>query len=191
MEKVWTIKEQGDSVIIRRLAAELGIDYVLSNLLVQRNVCSFDEAKNFFRPSLANLHNPFLMKDMDKALNRIQQAIDKGEKIMVYGDYDVDGTTAVALVYSFLKDFTPHISYYIPDRYAEGYGVSYQGVNYAHEHGISLIIALDCGIKANERIDYANDRNIDFIICDHHLPEESLPKAVAVLDPKRSDYLSL
>jgi single-stranded-DNA-specific exonuclease len=150
-------------------------------------VCSFDEAKKFFRPVLENLHDPFLMTDMDKALDRIQQAIDRQENIMIYGDYDVDGTTAVALVYSFLKKFSPHVTYYIPDRYNEGYGVSYAGINHAKQHDISLIIALDCGIKANEKIDYANDRSIDFIICDHHLPGETLPKAVAVLDPKRSD----
>jgi single-stranded-DNA-specific exonuclease len=187
LEKKWTIKEQGDPITTRHLAVALGIDPTLANLLVQRNVRSFDEAKLFFRPVLENLHDPFLMTDMHKALDRIQQAIGQQEKIMIYGDYDVDGTTAVALVYTFLKKFSPHVSYYIPDRYNEGYGVSYAGVNYAMQHGISLVIALDCGIKANEKIDYANDRGIDFIICDHHLPGEALPKAVAVLDPKRPD----
>jgi single-stranded-DNA-specific exonuclease len=187
LEKKWIVKEQGNPVTVRHLASELGIDQTLANLLVQRNICSFNEAKTFFRPQLENLHDPFLMTDMDKALDRIQQAIDNKEKIMIYGDYDVDGTTAVALVYNFLKHFSPYVSYYIPDRYSEGYGISYQGINYAQENGISLIIALDCGIKANEKIDYANDRSIDFIICDHHLPDDTLPKAVAVLDPKRSD----
>ncbi len=187
LDKKWIVKEQGNPIVVRHLASELGIDQTLANLLVQRNVNTFDEAKNFFRPELANLHDPFLMKDMDKAIDRIDKAIAGKEKIMVYGDYDVDGTTAVALVYTFLKTISPNVSFYIPDRYNEGYGISYQGINYAKEHGISLIIALDCGIKANEKIDYANDRSIDFIICDHHLPDETLPKAVAVLDPKRTD----
>jgi single-stranded-DNA-specific exonuclease len=187
LEKKWNIKEQGDPIIARRLAADLGIDHTLANLLVQRNVHSFEEAKYFFRPSLENLHDPFLMTDMQKAVDRIGKAIERHEKIMIYGDYDVDGTTAVALVYSFLKQFTSHISYYIPDRDEEGYGISYQGIDYAKKQDISLIIALDCGIKANDKIDYANDRSIDFIICDHHLPGEVLPNAVAVLDPKRSD----
>jgi len=187
LDKKWILKEQGNPIAVRHLASELGIDHTLSNLLIQRNINTFDEAKNFFRPELANLHDPFLMKDMDKAIDRIDRAIAKQEKIMVYGDYDVDGTTAVALVYSFLKELGANVAFYIPDRYDEGYGISYQGINYAKEHSISLIIALDCGIKANEKIDYANDRSIDFIVCDHHLPDEILPKAVAVLDPKRHD----
>ncbi|MDR2358389.1 MAG: single-stranded-DNA-specific exonuclease RecJ [Prevotellaceae bacterium] len=187
MEKNWIVKEQGNPVLIRHLSAELGIDQTLANLLVQRGVHAFSEAKDFFRPQLSHLHDPFLMRDMDKAVERIQQAIGNKEKIMVYGDYDVDGTTAVSLVYSFLKKYSPFVSFYIPDRYSEGYGISYQGIDYARDHGISLIIALDCGIKANEKIDYANDRGIDFIICDHHLPGNEIPKALAVLDPKRAD----
>ncbi len=187
LDRKWIIKEQGNPALVRQLASELGVDQTLANLLVQRGVRSFDEAKNFFRPSLENIHDPFLMKDMDKAVQRIEKAIASGEKIMVYGDYDVDGTTAVALVYSFLKKYSPNVSYYIPDRYTDGYGISYRGIDYAKEQGISLIIALDCGIKANEKIHYANDRSIDFIICDHHLPDEHIPEAVAVLDPKRSD----
>ncbi|MDR1406363.1 MAG: single-stranded-DNA-specific exonuclease RecJ [Prevotellaceae bacterium] len=187
MEKNWTVKEQGNPVLIRHLSAELGIDQTLANLLVQRGVQTFSEAKDFFRPQLHHLHDPFLMRDMDRAVARIRQAIEKQEKIMVYGDYDVDGTTAVSLVYSFLKKYSPLVSFYIPDRYSEGYGISYQGIDYARDHGISLVIALDCGIKANEKIDYANDRGIDFIICDHHLPGNEIPKAVAVLDPKRAD----
>jgi single-stranded-DNA-specific exonuclease len=187
MEKNWIVKEQGNPVLVRHLSAELGIDQTLANLLVQRGVQNFSEAKHFFRPQLSHLHDPFLMTDMEIAVARIQQAIRNEEKIMVYGDYDVDGTTAVSLVFSFLKKYTPHISFYIPDRYSEGYGISYQGIDYAREHGISLVIALDCGIKANEKIDYANDRSIDFIICDHHLPDEDIPRAVAVLDPKRTD----
>ncbi|MDR2801698.1 MAG: single-stranded-DNA-specific exonuclease RecJ, partial [Prevotellaceae bacterium] len=187
MEKNWVVKEQGNPVLIRHLSAELGIDQTLANLLVQRGVQSFSEAKDFFRPQLSHLHDPFLMCDMDKAVERIQQAIESKEKIMVYGDYDVDGTTAVSLVYSFLKTYSPFVSFYIPDRYNEGYGISYQGIDYARDHGISLVIALDCGIKANEKIDYANDRGIDFIICDHHLPGNEIPNALAVLDPKRAD----
>ncbi len=187
LEKKWIVKEQGNPIVVRHLASELGIDQTLANLLVQRNVNTFDEAKSFFRPELFNLHDPFLMKDMDKAIDRIDKALYDKEKIMVYGDYDVDGTTAVALVYTFLKELGANVSFYIPDRYDEGYGISYQGINYAKEHGVSLMIALDCGIKAKEKIDYANDRSIDFIICDHHLPDETLPKAVAVLDPKRTD----
>jgi len=187
LDKNWIVKEQGNPVLVRHLSAELGIDQTLANLLVQRGIQSFAHAKNFFRPQLDQLHDPFLMRDMDKAVARIQKALANQEKIMVYGDYDVDGTTAVSLVYSFLKKISPLVSFYIPDRYTEGYGISYQGIDYARDSGISLVIALDCGIKANEKIDYANDRGIDFIICDHHLPDEHIPKAVAVLDPKRTD----
>ena len=188
MEKYWIIKEQGNPALIRLLSAELGIDQTLANLLVQRGINTFSEAKDFFRPQLSHLHDPFLMRDMDKAVERIQKAIANNEKIMVYGDYDVDGTTAVSLVYSFLKkQVGAQVSFYIPDRYSEGYGISFTGIDYARDHNISLIIALDCGIKAIEKIDYANDRGIDFIICDHHLPDERIPKAVAVLDPKRVD----
>jgi single-stranded-DNA-specific exonuclease len=193
MEKRWSIKPSGDEATVQQLAADLGIDEVLANLLVQRGITNFDAARDFFRPSLSNLHNPFLMKDMDKAIERLEKAIFAREKILVYGDYDVDGTTAVSLMYSFLKKITTAdgndglIDYYIPDRYAEGYGISFQGIDYANENGFSLIIALDCGIKANDKVDYANERNIDFIICDHHRPGDVLPNAVAILDPKRND----
>lgn len=170
-----------------RLTAELGIDPVLAALLVHRGIGSFEEARSFFRPNLNDLHDPFLMKDMDKAVGRVSKAIDNHEKILIYGDYDVDGTTAVALVYSFLRKYTPHIDFYIPDRYDEGYGVSLKGVDWAAENGFSLIITLDCGIKAIDKAEYASSKGIDMIICDHHLPENELPAAVAVLDPKRED----
>lgn len=176
-----------NTTVIQQLAKDLSIDEVLANLLVQRGITSFDEAHAFFRPRLENLHDPFLMKDMDKAVERIGKAISYGENIMIYGDYDVDGTTAVSLVYSFLKEIYPNVSYYIPDRYSEGYGISYQGINIGIEQGVTLIIVLDCGIKASEKIAYAKSRGIDFIVCDHHLPGEIIPDAVAVLDPKRPD----
>ncbi|MDQ3193313.1 MAG: single-stranded-DNA-specific exonuclease RecJ [Bacteroidota bacterium] len=185
--KRWVLKEPGDSAIVAKIANELNISPVLANLLVQRKITDFDLAKTFFRPSLDNLHDPFLMKDMEKAVERLSLAIKQGEKILVYGDYDVDGTTAVALVYSFITSFYSAVEYYIPDRYAEGYGISFQGVDYAAQNDFSLIIALDCGIKSNDKVDYANERGVDFIICDHHLPGEFLPNAAAVLDPKRSD----
>ncbi|MFY9309230.1 MAG: single-stranded-DNA-specific exonuclease RecJ [Bacteroidia bacterium] len=193
MEKRWSIKAAGDEAIVSRLVAELGIDRVLASLLVQRGITTFDEARRFFRPSLSDLHDPFLMKDMDKAIARLEKAISSNEKILVYGDYDVDGTTAVSLVYSFLRKQSALkgreglIDYYIPDRYAEGYGISFQGIDFAKENNFTLIIALDCGIKANDKVDYATEKGIDFIICDHHRPGETLPNAVAVLDPKRSD----
>lgn len=191
MQKRWTIKSNDENEIITSIAASLGIDKNIAQMLMHRGVSTFDEAKYFFRPELAQLHDPFLMKDMDKAIVRIEKAISQKEKIMIYGDYDVDGTSAVALVYSFfqshISDLTSHISFYIPDRYAEGYGISLKGIDHAKENGISLIIALDCGIKANEKIDYANSFGIDFIICDHHTPGEKIPDAVAVLDPKRKD----
>ena len=170
-----------------RLSSELGIDPVLARLLVQRGIGSFQEARAFFRPSLDNLHDPFLMKDMDKAVDRVGAAVKSGEKILVYGDYDVDGTTAVSLVYSFLRKLTRNVDFYVPDRYDEGYGVSYKGIDWAADNGFGLIITLDCGIKANDKVFYAADRGIDMIICDHHLPENDLPAAVAVLDPKRAD----
>ena len=160
---------------------------VLAELLVQRGVHTFEQARSFFRPSLENLHDPFLMKDMDKAVERVHQAVSTGEKILVYGDYDVDGTTAVSLVYSFLRRLTKAVDFYIPERYDEGYGVSYKGIDWASENHFGLIITLDCGIKANEKVEYAREKGIDMIICDHHLPENELPKAVAVLDPKRED----
>ena len=185
MNKNWVIKSSGDENVISSLSRELGIERPLAQLLVQRGISSFKEAKDFFRPDLGNLHDPFLMKDMDVAIQRIVEAIQAGEKVLVYGDYDVDGTTAVALVYSFFKDHFKEIDYYIPDRYDEGYGVSEKGIDYASEHGVSLIIALDCGIKAVDKIAYAQEKGIEFIICDHHNPGDSIPDAVAVLDPKQ------
>lgn len=188
LEKKWIVREPGNPALVRQLTSELGIDQALANLLVQRNIKTFAEAKSFFRPQLENLHDPFLMKDMEKAVKRLSEAIDNQEKILIYGDYDVDGTTAVALVYSFLRRFCEKSAdYYIPDRYNEGYGVSYKGIDWAADHGFTLIITLDCGIKAVEKVKYAKERGIDIIICDHHLPDEKLPNAVAVLDPKRSD----
>ena len=186
-EKKWILKDVADGETVARLSSELGIDPVLSKLLVQRGIGSFQEARAFFRPSLDNLHDPFLMKDMDKAVDRVGAAVKSGEKILVYGDYDVDGTTAVSLVYSFLRKLTRNVDFYVPDRYDEGYGVSYKGIDWAADNGFGLIITLDCGIKANDKVFYAADRGIDMIICDHHLPENDLPAAVAVLDPKRAD----
>ena len=183
----WILKDAGDRETVSRLSSELGIDPVLSELLVQRGVATFQDARAFFKPSLDNLHDPFLMQDMDKAVARVERAIASSEKILVYGDYDVDGTTAVSLVYSFLRRLTPNVDFYVPDRYDEGYGVSYKGIDWAHENGFRLIITLDCGIKANDKVNYAAERGIDMIICDHHLPENDLPDAVAVLDPKRAD----
>lgn len=183
----WVLKEPADQAKVSQLSTELGIDRVLSELLVKRGVETFEQARSFFRPSLNDLHDPFLMKDMDLAVQRLHTAITTGEKILVYGDYDVDGTTAVSLVYSFLLRFTSKVDFYIPDRYDEGYGVSIKGIDLAAESGVSLIITLDCGIKAIEKVEYARSKGIEVIICDHHLPEESLPKAVAVLDPKRED----
>ena len=181
------MKDVADGETVARLSSELGIDPVLSKLLVQRGIGTFQEARAFFRPSLDNLHDPFLMKDMDKAVDRVGAAVKSGEKILVYGDYDVDGTTAVSLVYSFLRKLTRNVDFYVPDRYDEGYGVSYKGIDWAADNGFGLIITLDCGIKANDKVFYAADRGIDMIICDHHLPENDLPAAVAVLDPKRAD----
>ena len=186
MQLRWVVK-QADEQKVKTLQQELKVHPVLCKLLVQRGIETYEAAKKFFRPELSNLHDPFLMKDMDKAVNRITQAISAGEKILIYGDYDVDGTTAVSTVYLFFKDFYPNLEYYIPHRYAEGYGISFKGIDYAAENNFSLIIALDCGIKSNDKIDYANERNIDFIICDHHTPGDEIPKAVAVLDPKRND----
>lgn len=187
MQKRWVIKKKGDNEIIERLARELNINPVLSNLLTQRGITDFESAKNFFRPSLDDLHDPFLMQDMGLAVNRIFKAVENNEKILIYGDYDVDGTTAVTLVYSFLHRFCQQLDYYIPDRYTEGYGVSMKGIDFASENGFSLIIALDCGIKANTAITYASSKGIDFIVCDHHRPGDELPAAFAVLDPKRHD----
>ena len=188
LDKKWIVKEPGNPALVRQLTSELGIDQTLANLLVQRSIKSQAEARSFLRPQLDQLHDPFLMKDMDKAVERLTWALDKSEKILIYGDYDVDGTTAVSLVYSFLRRYSENnLEYYIPNRYTEGYGVSYKGIDWAHENGFSLIIALDCGIKAVEKVKYAKERGIDFIICDHHLPDEHLPEAIAVLDPKRTD----
>jgi len=187
MEKRWVYKEMGDDEVVQQLSDELGIDSDLSNLLVQRGVRTFDEAKIYFRPQLKDLHDPFLMKDMEKAVERIGVAVKNEEKILVYGDYDVDGTTAVALVYTFLRKFYHNIDFYIPDRDSEGYGISCQGIDFAAENGVSLMIILDCGIKAIDKTKYASERNIDFIICDHHRPGDEIPPAYAVLDPKRSD----
>ena len=186
-ERKWTVREPGNPETVGRLATELGVDRVLAELLVQRGVETFEQARRFFRPSLSDLHDPFLMKDMDKAVERLHDAIQKGQKILVYGDYDVDGTTAVALVYSFVRRFTKRVEYYIPDRYDEGYGLSYKGLDWASDNGIDLLITLDCGIKAIEKVEYARSKGIDVIICDHHLPENELPAAVAVLDPKQED----
>jgi len=187
MNKRWTTREVPNEAIVNNLAGILNIDTVLSTLLVNRGVSSFDEARNFFRPDHRQLYDPFLMEGMEKAILRIEDAIKKEEKILIYGDYDVDGTTAVAVVYSFFKSHHPHIEYYIPDRYKEGYGISTQGVDYAAQNGFTLIIALDCGIKSVDKVAYATTKGVDFIICDHHTPGAELPAAVAVLDPKRAD----
>ncbi len=183
----WKLKPETNPEITSNLAKELGIDFTLAKLLVQRGIDSFDTAKAFFRPSLNDLHNPYLMKDMDKAVARIELAIANNENIMVYGDYDVDGTTSVSLMSSYLKTIHQNIATYIPDRYAEGYGVSYKGIDFAEDNDISLIVALDCGIKAIDKVVYAKEKGIDFIICDHHRPGSEIPNAVAVLDPKRED----
>ena len=187
-EKRWVLKPQGDAAKVAALAAALDIPPVLANLLVQRGIETEEEAWQFFNPKLENLHDPFLMKDMDKAVERVERAVRNREKIMVYGDYDVDGTTAVALVYKFLRQIGhKDLLFYIPDRYTEGYGISTKGIDHAARKGATLIIALDCGIKAIEKVDYAKRKGVDFIICDHHLPAEEIPRAVAVLDPKRAD----
>ena len=183
----WTIKSNPEKDKVKLLSVTLQVDEIIASLLVQRGVENYDQAKQFFRPSLSDLHNPYLMKDMDKAVARIEKAIENNENIMVFGDYDVDGTTAVSLVSSYLKTYYPNVTTYIPDRYDEGYGISFQGIDYADDNEIALIIALDCGIKSVDHIEYANQKNIDFIICDHHRPGLILPNAVAILDPKRDD----
>lgn len=186
-KKRWVAKEIPEKESIEKLSKSLNVNTTFGTLLLQRGIHTFDEAKYFFRPSLLHLHDPFLMKDMQKAVERIQTAISKNEKILVFGDYDVDGTTAVATVYSFFHNFYPNVDFYIPDRYAEGYGISYKGIDWAAENGFSLIIALDCGIKSIAHIDYALTKKIEFIICDHHLPGEEIPKATAILNPKQND----
>lgn len=187
MVKRWLNKELPEGEKVQALSASINVNRYISSILLQRGITDFDNAKKFFRPSLENLHDPFLMKDMQKAVSRLKKAIDGDERILIYGDYDVDGTTAVALVYSYLRKFYPNCEIYIPDRYAEGYGVSLAGIEYAEANGFSLIIALDCGIKSFELVRVATQKGIDFIICDHHLPEETVPGAVAVLDPKQED----
>ncbi len=183
----WTLKPQPNPEKVRHLAEALNVDTVIASLLVQRGVETYEQARAFFRPTLDALHDPYLMKDMDKAVARIEQAIAGGEHILVFGDYDVDGTTAVSLVSSYLKTLYPNVDTYIPDRYAEGYGVSFAGIDYADDNGCTLIITLDCGIKSIDKVEYAKEKGIDFIICDHHRPGDTLPDAVAVLDPKRDD----
>ena len=185
MQKKWHVKTLKDTTIVDAFRSKLKVDSIVAELLLQRGIDSFDMAQDFFRPKLDQLHDPFLMKDMEVAVDRLQEAIDDDQKVMLFGDYDVDGTTAVAMMYSFLKD-TLKVDYYIPDRYVEGYGLSKQGIDVAKEHNVSLIICLDCGIKAVDKIAYAKSLGIDFIVCDHHMPGEELPDAI-VLDPKRKD----
>lgn len=183
----WTLKPIPEPEKVDSLSKSLKVEPLIASLLVQRGIETFEEAQKFFRPSLENLHNPFLMKDMDRAVCRIEKAIENKENILIYGDYDVDGTTSVTLLSSYLKSYYPNVATYIPDRYDEGYGVSYKGIDFAYDNDFSLIITLDCGIKAIDKIAYASEKNIDFIICDHHRPGKEIPKAVAVLDPKRED----
>lgn len=187
MERLWKIRKPADASVSGKLQEALNVDPIVAQLLSLRGINSFDSAKTFFRPELNQLHDPFLMKDMQKAVERINRAIDKKEKVLIYGDYDVDGTTAVSLTYSFFKQHITDIDYYIPDRYKEGYGISIKGIDYAAEQGYSLVIALDCGIKAIDKIQHANSKGVDFIICDHHLPGAEIPAAVAILDQKQED----
>ena len=186
MGKRWEIKK-ADSSLVKDLAKELNVSEIVAHLLVLRGITTFQDSKLFFRPEIEHLHNPFLMKNMQQAVARIEDAIAENQKILVYGDYDVDGTTSVAMMYSFLKKFNQNIEYYIPCRYEEGYGISLKGIDYAKDNNFALIIALDCGIRAVNQVDYANEKNIDFIICDHHTPSEKIPNAIAVLNPKQSD----
>ena len=187
MDKIWNLKPQGDANDIKHLSAALNVSMVIANLLAQRGIKTFNEAKTFFRPRLTDLHDPFLMKDMDKAVERLGIAIQKQEKVLIYGDYDVDGTTSVAMMYLFLKEYLGNIDFYIPDRYSEGYGISPRSIEYAAEEKFTLVIVLDCGIKAVEKVKTARELGLDFIICDHHNPGDHIPDAVAVLDPKRPD----
>jgi single-stranded-DNA-specific exonuclease len=183
----WTLKPKPSEVTVQHLAKALNVEDFVATLLVQRGIETFEDAKAFFRPTLDHLHDPYLMKDMEKAVERIEKAIENDENILVFGDYDVDGTTAVSLVSSYLRTYYPNVATYIPDRYDEGYGISFKGIDFADDNGFSLIIALDCGIKSIDHVAYAKERKIDFIICDHHRPGPFLPEAVAVLDPKRDD----
>ncbi|QSS97859.1 single-stranded-DNA-specific exonuclease RecJ [Psychroflexus sp. ALD_RP9] len=185
--KRWTLQQTENPKMCQKLAQELGVQTEIAQLLINRGISTFNQAKSFFRPDLTQLHDPFLMQDMLNAVERIELAISKNENILVYGDYDVDGTTSVTLMYEYLTETYPNVTAYIPDRYKEGYGVSYQGIDYASDNSITLIIALDCGIKAVDKVKYAKDKGIDFIICDHHRPGQNIPNAVAVLDPKRND----
>lgn len=187
MEKKWELIESPLDTDIIELSKSINVHPTLGSILLQRGINSFEEAKTFFRPSLTDLHDPFLMKDMDKAVNRLGEAVFNNEKILVYGDYDVDGTTSVAVMYSFLKQLSANVEFYIPDRYSEGYGISEKGVRYSAENGFHLMICLDCGIRANQMTDLANELSLDMIICDHHIPGKKIPNALAVLDPKQSD----
>jgi single-stranded-DNA-specific exonuclease len=187
--KRWRAKSNPDSSIVESLSASINVNKTLSSVLAQRNITTFDLAKKFFRPQFSDMHDPFLMKGMQEAILRIDEAINKGEKILIYGDYDVDGTTAVATVYGFFANRYSNIEYYIPDRYTEGYGISFIGIDWAANNGYSLIIALDCGIKANDKVTYASSKGIDFIICDHHLPGDELPEAKSILNPKQTECL--
>lgn len=187
MEKRWVYKDEPNQEIVENLSKELNINHHLSTLLIQRGIKTFDQAKEFFRPSLSRLHDPFLMLNMDAAVNRLTDAVFSNEKILIYGDYDVDGTTSVSLIYLFLKQFSDQLEFYIPDRYTEGYGISEKGINHAIDHDFKLIIALDCGIRAIDRARQAKDAGIDLIICDHHIPGDELPEAFAILDPKQKD----
>ena len=186
MEKRWII-QKSNLKFVQKLAKDLGVNHIVAHLLVLRGIENFDDAKLFFRPELKHLHDPFLMKNMQDAVARIEKAIANKEKVLVYGDYDVDGTTSVAMMYSFLKRLSPEIEYYIPCRYEEGYGISLKGIDYAKKNNFSLIIALDCGIRAFDQVDYANGKEVDFIICDHHNPADKMPNAIAILNPKQSD----
>lgn len=187
MQKYWSLKEAPSKLDVKFLSSVLNVSPRIASLLLLRGIKTFEEAKTFFRPNAEQLHDPFLIKDMGRAVSRLEQAIEKNERLLVYGDYDVDGTTAVSLVYSFFESLGARVEYYIPDRYAEGYGISKKGIDYANENGFSLVISLDCGIKAEDEIEYARSRGIDFIVCDHHRPSDKLPPAYAVLDPKRAD----
>jgi len=187
MDFRWKHKSKANSELVEYLSNEINVNPTLANVLVNRGIGDFQQAKDFFRPDLDKLHDPFLMKDMDKAVHRLKEAIENNEKILVYGDYDVDGTTSVALFYGFIKSIYANVAFYIPDRYKEGYGISEKGIHFAAENNFSLVVSLDCGIKAIDKITLANKLNVDFIICDHHTPGEILPEAIAVLDPKRKD----